>query len=452
LPYIPHTEADLSRILDALGASSVEDALGGLPAGLRLDGRLLLPPGLSEQELLGSLKRMSRRNSTVEEYSSFLGAGAYSHFIPSTVEAVISRSEFYTSYTPYQPEVSQGTLQAVFEYQSLVCALTSMDVTNASMYDGASATAEAVLMARRITGRGSVVLSAALHPEYRETVKTYLAGSAGSIREALYCTEEGMTVPEALSTACTDDTACVVIQNPNFFGCIEDVDAASRVVHGKGGLLIAVVTEPVSLGVMKPPGACGCDIAAGEMQSFGCGLNYGGPYLGFLAARGEFVRQMPGRLVGETLDADGARAYCLTFSTREQHIRRERATSNICTNHALSALAASVHMASLGKGGMEALSRLNLSKAEYLKKRLAAIDGVKMAFSAPTFNEFVVELPSDADAVLRTLLKRRIIGGLRLKRFYAELPRHILCAATETNSREEMDAFADGLGAGLRGR
>lgn len=442
MPYIPHTEKDISRILETVGASSVDDLLGSLPPALRVKGPLNLPKGLPEQELKGLLKGLSDKNSTVEDFSSFLGAGAYNHYIPSVVASLLSRSEFYTSYTPYQPELSQGTLQAVFEYQTLVCQLTAMDVSNASLYDGASATAEAVLMARRITGRHGVVLSSALHPEYRDTVKTYLKGSGDHISEVMHCAEEGRTLLGALAGAVSSETACVVVQHPNFFGSLEDVGELARVIHEKKGLLIVVTNEAVSLGLLKPPGELGADIAVGDNQSFGNPLSYGGPHLGFMATKTEYVRQMPGRLVGQTVDKNGSTAFCLTFATREQHIRREKATSNICTNHGLCALAASVHMVSLGSKGLKRLALLNLSKAEYLKARLAEA-GVKPAFTSPTFNEFTVKVNGDPDAILKRLLKKRIMGGLSLKRFHPGLSTHLLVAATELNSRQDIDRFAE---------
>lgn len=446
MPYIPHTEKDIEKILKAVGASSVEDLLGALPARLRLAKDLDLPKGLSEQELAGALKDLSSMNSTAGEYASFLGAGAYNHYIPAVVDSLISRSEFYTSYTPYQPEVSQGTLQAIFEYQTIVCQLTSMDVSNASLYDGASAVAEAVLMARRITGKDAVLLSSALHPEYRETVRTYMASASDHVSEVFYCTEAGSTLPEAVEAALTGDTACLVVQHPNFFGSLEDVEALSRVIHAKKGLLIVVTNEAVSFGLLKPPGEMNCDIAVGENQSFGNPLNYGGPYLGFMAARSEFVRQMPGRIVGQTVDKNGKRAFCLTFATREQHIRRERATSNICTNHGLCALSAAVHLVSLGSTGLKKLAVHNLFKANYLKEGLRAIKGVKIAFSSPVFNEFTIRVDTDPEGVLKALLKKKIMGGVLLKRFYPELDRHILVAATEMNSKGDIDRFVSEIG------
>lgn len=444
MPYIPHTDKDIEKILKAVGASSIEDVLSTLPAGLRLKTPLNLPKGLSEQELTRLLKGISSRNSTVEEYSSFLGAGAYNHYIPSAVNNLLLRSEFYTSYTPYQPEISQGTLQAVFEYQTLVCQLTGMDVSNASLYDGATAVAEAALMAKRLTGREGVVLSSALHPEYRETVRTYLAASGNHIAELDFSKETGSTAIEAVSGACDENTACVIVQHPNFFGSLEDVQAIAEAVHAKKALLVVVVTEAVSLGLLKPPGEIGCDIVVGENQSFGNPLSYGGPYLGFMATKNEFIRQMPGRIIGQTVDKDGKRAFCLTFATREQHIRREKATSNICTNHGLCALAASIHMVSLGQTGLKRLSRLNFSKAQYLKEKLFEA-GAKAAFTSPTFNEFTVRLEKEPEAALKALVKKKILGGLALKRFYPGLDRHLLVSATEMNSKEEIDRFAEEL-------
>ena len=444
MPYIPHTAKDIEKILKAVGAGSVEELISQLPAASRLKGPLAIPEGLSEQELLGHMKALSSKNSTVEEYSSFLGAGAYNHYIPSVVDAIISRSEFYTSYTPYQPELSQGTLQAIFEYQTLVCQLTGLDVANASLYDGATAVAEAALMAKRITGREGIVLAKTVHPEYRETVETYLTGTGDHLSTIDYSAATGATALDAIDAAITDKTACVVIQHPNFFGSLEDIEAIAAVVHKKKALLVVAVTEAVSFGLLKSLGDSGCDIAVGENQSFGNSLSYGGPYLGFMATKTEFIRQMPGRLIGQTVDKEGRRAFCLTFATREQHIRRERATSNICTNHGLCALAASVHMVSLGSGGLRKLAALNLSKAEYLKKKLKE-SGVEAAFTSPTFNEFTVKVKGEPAGILKKLLEKKIIGGLDLKRYYPELGNHLLIAATEMNSKEEMDAFASAI-------
>ncbi|MBI3754991.1 MAG: aminomethyl-transferring glycine dehydrogenase subunit GcvPA, partial [Deltaproteobacteria bacterium] len=435
MSYIPHTEKDIQEMLDAVGVASVEELFKPIPDNLRLKKPLNLPASLSEQELHQKLSALGKKNATVDEYISFLGAGAYHHYIPSVVNHLILRSEFYTAYTPYQPEISQGTLQAIFEYQTLICQLTGMEVANASMYDGASATAEAVLMARRITNRAKVILNAALHPEYREVVKTYLSGNRDNIKEVFYCTETGRTLPDAIEKLLDKDTSCVVIQSPNFFGSIEDIKTISEVVHKNNSILIVAITEPISLGLLKPPGELGADIVVGEGQAFGNGLNFGGPYLGFFATLEKYLRQMPGRLVGETVDKNGKRGYILTMATREQHIRREKATSNICTNEGLCALSATIYLTAIGKNGLMELARLNLSKAEYLKNGLANIKGIKPAFTAPTFNEFVIEVEKEPDAVLKVLLKKGIIVGLPLKKFYSELSRHILLCATEMNSK-----------------
>ena len=443
MPYIPHTAADIEHILKVIGVGSVEELVKGLPQASRVHGGLDLPEGVSEQELKAILADLAEENTV--GLSSFLGGGAYNHFTPSIVDHLISRSEFFTAYTPYQPEVSQGTLQAVFEYQTLVCQLTSMDVSNASLYDGATAAAEAALMARRITKRRGVLLSTALHPEYAEVVRTYLLGAGEDISEVDFSPDTGATPAADAAGRCGPETACLIVQHPNFFGSLEEVSELAESVHAAGGLLIVVVTEPVSLGLLKPPGPLGADIVVGENQSFGSGLNYGGPYLGFIATRDKFVRQMPGRLVGQTVDDKGRRGYCLTFATREQHIRRERATSNICTNHALNALGAAVFLLGIGCGGLKSLARVNLEKAAYLRQRLASIDGVSLGFTGPTFNEFTVKLEVEPAPVLKRLLKKGIIGGLGLKRFYPSLPEHLLVSATEMNSKEDMDTFAETL-------
>lgn len=446
MPYIPHSEKEIREMLQTVGAASIEELLSMLPADVRVKKEFKhLHAGISEQELSGALNDLAAKNSPAGGLSCFLGAGAYNHYIPAAVDALISRSEFYTAYTPYQPEISQGTLQAIFEYQTLVCQLTAMDVSNASLYDGASAVAEAVLMARRITGRDKVYLSAALHPEYRETVRTYLKGAGDHVYDILFCTEKGTTLAGAVEKAVGDDPACLVIQHPNFFGCLEELEELSALIHRKKGLLIAVTNEGVSLGLLKPPGSSGVDIAVGDLQSFGNTVSFGGPYLGFMATRTEFIRQMPGRIIGQTVDKNGNRAFCLTFATREQHIRRERATSNICTNHGLCALAASIHLTSLGSAGLRELAALNVSKANYLKEKLSGISGVEPGFSSPVFNEFTIKLGKDIDLVLKALLKKGVIAGVPLRRFYPQLANHLLVAATEMNSRDEIDRFSEEL-------
>jgi glycine dehydrogenase subunit 1 len=445
MPYIPHTEKDIKEMLQAIGAKSIDDLFKVIPEELRLKRPLNIPPGLSEQELLAEMKAIAARDATVDDHISFIGAGAYNHYIPSVVNHILLRSEFYTSYTPYQAEISQGTLQAIFEYQTLICQLTGMDVANASMYEGASATAEAILMASRINNRKKAVISSALHPEYRDVVKTYLKTQPVSIEEIMHCTERGTTLSDAVERHIDEDTSCVVVQQQNFFGCIEDLKTLGELAHKKGALFIVVVTEPISLGLLKPPGDCGADIVVGEGQSLGNSLSFGGPYLGFFATMEKYLRQMPGRLVGETTDKDGKRGYVLTLSTREQHIRREKATSNICTNEGHCALAATVYLTALGKKGMMELARLNLSKAEYLKKGLGGVKGVRITFNAPTFNEFVIEVDRNPEELLKTLSGKGIWGGIALKRFYQHLDRHILLCATEMNAMEEMDKLVEAI-------
>lgn len=446
MSYIPHTEKDIHEMLKAVGAASVEDLFNVIPKNLKAKKPLILPSPISEQELLQEMVSLSKKNAAVVDYISFLGAGAYNHYVPSIVNHLISRSEFYTAYTPYQPEISQGTLQAIFEYQTLICQLTGMEVANASMYDGASATAEAVLMAGRLNNKSKVILSSALHPEYREVVNTYLSKNDDNIREILYCTETGRTLPEAIEKLLAQDVSCVVIQQPNFFGSIEDIKTISEVVHKNNSILIVAITEPMSLGLLKSPGELGADIVIGEGQAFGNSLNFGGPYLGFFATLEKYLRQMPGRIVGETIDKNGKRGYVLTMATREQHIRREKATSNICTNEGLCALSAAIYLAALGKNGLMEIARLNLFKTQYLKNRLKDIKGVKLAFRAPTFNEFVIELEKEPDDILKALLKKGIIAGLPLERFYSELSKHILICVTEMNTKEQMDELVEGLG------
>lgn len=441
LPYIPHTEDDIKKMCEAIGIASVEELLKPIPASLRVDGVLDIKAGLSEQETLTRLKELSEKNST--EKASFLGGGSYNHYSPSVVDHLLLRSEFFTSYTPYQPELSQGTLQAIFEYQTLICQLTGMEISNSSLYDGASATAEAVLMARRLTRRGKVVVSSALHPEYRDTIETYLLGFNEEPTELAYCTEAGSTIAESTDSVVDEETSCLVVQHPNFFGSIEDIKTLAERVHAKGALLIVVTTEALSLALLKPPGELGADIAVGEAQSFGNPMSFGGPYIGYMATKQKHIRQLPGRIIGETKDKNNKRSFCLTFATREQHIRREKATSNICTNQGLSALASAIYLNSLGKAGLMDLARLNLSKAEYLKNNLSEIAGITATFTAPTFNEFTITIDGDAQEFLKQLSKKKIIGGLGLKRFYPSLNNQILIAVTEMNSKAELDSFIE---------
>jgi len=447
--YIPHTEEDIRHMLETVGVGSVEDLFAGVPAAVRLKRPLDLPPAAAESELLRELGRLADRNATAGNQISFLGGGAYNHFIPAVVDHLISRSEFYTAYTPYQPEISQGTLQAIFEYQTLICQLTGMDAANASMYDGASACAEGVLMAARATRRRKILLSTALHPEYRETVATYCRYLDLELVEVPF-DASGRTDAGELARLLDEQTAAVVAGYPNFFGVVEDLAALAAAAHDRGAYLLATVAEPIALGLLKSPGELGADIVAGEGQSFGIPLSYGGPYLGFFAARKKDLRSMPGRLVGETVDQEGRRGFVLTLATREQHIRREKATSNICSNEGLCALMATVYLALLGKQGIREVAQQNLAKAEYAKGRIAALPGFSLPFAAPTFNEFVVEAEEGADAALGRLEAAGILGGIPLARWYPGAEGRFLVCVTEQNSKAEVDALIEALAGGGR--
>jgi glycine dehydrogenase subunit 1 len=443
--YIPHTEEDIQTMLEFVGARKIEDLFEMIPREYRVSKSLNLPEPLSEPDLLRHLQGLQS-----VAYSSFLGAGAYDHFIPSVISALISRSEFYTAYTPYQPEISQGTLQAIFEYQTLMCQLTGMEVSNASVYDGASSLAEAVLMAERVTKGKKILLSEAVHPEYRKVIQTYVGPDQLEIILIPYKKDEGRTDERRLSDLIDGEVGGVVIQSPNFFGVIEDLRPMADKVHEAGGLMIVGFSEAVAYGILKPPGEEGADIVAGEGQSFGIPLSYGGPYLGIFATREKFVRNMPGRLVGETVDLEGKRGFVLTLATREQHIRRERATSNICTNEGLCALRATIYLSCLGKTGLKELALMNLSKAEYAKKIASQIQGCRLVFSSPTFNEFVLRIQGEPDRILERLKKKRILGGFPLGKFFPEMNHHLLITATEMNTREEIDRWAEALERALK--
>ena len=443
--YIPHTEQDIKQMLAEIGVKNIDELFDSIPESLRLNNELLaLPASLPESELTEYLKELQKRNTTSEDESIFLGAGAYRHFSPILIDHLISRGEFATSYTPYQPEVSQGTLQAIFEFQTMVCLLTGMEIANASMYDGASTLAEAVIMANRINRRNEFLVSSAIHPEYRSVVETYTRGSKFDLQEVPY-TAEGGTDLEFILKNLTENTSAVVIQSPNFFGTVEKYVSLAESLSKNGTLLIVAVAEAISLGILKPPGERGADIVVGEGQSFGLPVSFGGPYVGFFATREKFLRQMPGRLAGETQDQNGKRAYVLTLSTREQHIRRERATSNICTNQGLCALAATIFLSTLGKQGMHEMATLNVRKAHYLKGRLANISGFGIKFETHSFNEFVLECPRPAEEVLQILKQDHIIGGYPLEQHYPELKNCLLLCATELSSQEDMDRLADKL-------
>ncbi len=425
-------------MLAAVGVASQEELYAEIPETVRLRAPLDLPAGISESELFAELRRLADANSPAGAMVSFLGAGAYDHYVPAVVDAIIGRSEFATAYTPYQPERSQGVLQAIFEYQTAICELTGLPVANASMYDAGTALAEAVMIAVTQTGRKRVLVSRGVHPEYRQVLATETAGLALEIVEA--ACDDGVTAA-ALHAA---DTAAVVLQQPNFFGGLEDMAAAASAAHDAGALFIAVV-DPIALGILAPPGDYGADIAVGDGQALGNPLNFGGPYLGFMAVGESLVRRLPGRLVGETVDVEGRRGFVLTLQTREQHIRREKATSNICSNHALNALAALVYVSWLGKQGLPELGLLCARKADYLRARLLEIPGVAPYTAGPIVREFALRLPRPAAGVIAALAERGYLAGVDAGRFYAGLDDVLVLAVTERRTRAEMDAFAAAL-------
>ena len=435
--YLPHTSDEISSMLQVVGVDDLDDLFSTVPDDCRLKGDLNLPKALTEWELNGHMEALSKSMAVSPEYRVFLGAGSYEHYIPASVSYLLSRSEFVTSYTPYQPEMSQGTLQAIYEYQTLAARLLGMEIATASHYDGAAALAESLLMAIRITKRRKVAVSSLIHPLYRQVVRTYFEPTGFEVVELGYL-ENGMTDIAGLDDM--DDLAAVAIQSPNFFGCIENLRAAGEKAHDKKALFIASFTEALAYGLLKSPGAQGADIVCGEGQSLGIPRSFGGPALGMLASRKKYMRSLPGRLVGKTKDLDGKRGFVLTLATREQHIRREKATSNICTNNSLCALAAVMYMASLGGTGIRELAGLNHDKAEYLKKRLKEA-GCKIAFETPTFNEFVVEFPKGFEATYERLMEKNIVPGLSLAPYYPELADHYLLCVTETKSRDDMDAL-----------
>ena len=443
--YLPLSEAERAEMLRAAGFDRAEDLFASIPANLRLKGALDVPGPMAEQDLLADLTGRAAENRVPDPRAQFLGGGAYRHYQPSIVDHLISRTEFYSSYTPYQPEISQGTLQAVYEYQTLICQLTGLDLSNASMYEGASSLAEAILMADRLAPKKRAVLSDRLHPEYAQTVRTYLAHIGVEVTTFGH-RPDGTADPQAARQALAQGASALVIQHPNFFGCVEEVEALAAAAKQAGAHLVVAVTEPVSLGLLKPPGAQGADIVVGEAQGLGVPLSFGGPFLGFLAARTAFMRHMPGRLVGEAKDVDGRRGYVLTLSTREQHIRREKATSNICTNEGLCALTASIFMATLGKRGMMDLARHNHAKAAYARTRLEAVKGLSFPEPAPFFNEFVVRLPGSAAEAVQRLAGKGILAGIPLSRYFKDRERDLLVCVTEMNPKAEIDRLADEIG------
>ncbi len=438
--YLPKSPTDRQQMLREIGCKTIEDLFEPIPAEYRLKRDLNVPRQMAESEVIEFFHQCAATNAA--RYALFIGAGAYHHYRPVVIDSLISRGEFFTAYTPYQPEIAQGTLQAIFEFQTMICELTGMEVANASMYDASTGTAEAMLMMVRLTGKNSVVVARTVHPEYREVIKTYTQHQGLPIAECGY-KEDGRLDLTDLEKKITGDTAGVLIQSPNFFGTIEDVAAIADLVHRKGALLTVAISEALSLGTVKPPTEA--DIVAMESQSFGVPLGYGGPYAGVLATKEKYVRQIPGRLVGETRDRDGKRGFVLTLSTREQHIRREKATSNICTNQALIATMATIYMTIYGREGLKELAQQNLAKATYAAGEFSKKAKVLFA-GAPRFNEFVVQTKEDSYEINSRLLEKKVIGGFPLRKFYPELGNAALWCCTEMNSKEQIDAAVQAVG------
>ncbi len=441
--YIPHTEVEKKEMLKAIGVKSVDELFKDIPASLRPKS-FNIPEGKSEFEVIEHLKLLARKNAT--HLTNFVGAGFYDHYIPAAVDALASRPEFYTSYTPYQPECSQGWLQAIYEYQTIICELTGLDVSNASLYDGGTALYEAAMMAVRLTGRKKIIVNSGVNLIYRTMLYTYTSNLSIEFVETPVV--RGQSCREDIYKNLDDKTAAVIVQNPNFFGAVDDFSDIVERVHSKGALAIASV-YPVSLGMLKSPGEMGFDIATGEGQSLGIPLSFGGPYLGLIAVKKEHMRQLAGRIVGATVDKDGKRGFVLTLQAREQHIRRERATSNICSNEALCALRALIYTALLGKTGMRELAKLNYEKAEFAKSALDKVSGVKVKRSSPTFNEFTVQLPKNADEVVYRMINKGFACGFPLGRFYKGMDNYLLVAVTEKRTKEEIVNFANSLEAAL---
>ncbi len=439
MSYILNTESDRKAMLEKIGVASVSELFKTIPAAFQLPRALAVPPALSEIELQQHMEALASNNLSADNAVCFLGGGAYDHFIPSVVDAVASRSEFYTAYTPYQAEASQGSLQAFFEYQTLICELTGLDVSNASLYEGGSAVAESVLMSISIDpDRPKVLIAESVHPEYRQTLTTYMANLAKEI--ITLPTPNGIVDPGELKKQIDDKTLCVIVQHPNFFGSLEDVDAIAKLCK-ENGVLFVVSFDAISLGVLKRPGQYGADIAVGEGQCLGNPMVFGGPYLGMMACRDQFVRKIPGRIVGQTVDRNNKRCWVLTLQTREQHIRREKATSNICTNQGLFALRAAVYLAALGPQGLRETANLCLQKAHYLADELCKLPGVSLRFKQPFFKEFTLQVPGNPDAVLAKLLKAGYHAGLSLGRWYPSLDKCVTIAVTERRTRAELDGL-----------
>ena len=439
--YLPHTQKDIASMLKTVGVSSLDELFKQIPERCRLKKSIDLPEAMNEWELCRHMRYFSNMMATAPEYKIFIGAGCYEHHIPAVVSNLMNLQGFVTSYTPYQPEISQGTLQGLYEYQTMICEIFGMDVTNTSLYDGASALAEALLMAVRITGRKRVALSKSIHPHYREVVKTYLETPGFEISEIPF-NETGKTDISCLSES--ENLAAVAVQSPNFFGCIEDLSIIAEVVHRDDIIFIVTFTEPLAYGIFKNPGSQDADIICGEGRSFGLSQYFGGMSLGIFASKMDYVRYMPGRIVGKTKDAEGKRGFVLTLATREQHIRREKATSNICTDQSLCALGAAQYLASLGKNGFRELAKINYNKSEYLKQKLRK-SGFLLKFEGPTFNEFVIKYPNGFDSAYESLIERKIVAGLKIEDYYPDLERCCLLCVTETKTKDDIDNFVEEL-------
>jgi glycine dehydrogenase subunit 1 len=441
MSYTSLSEKDKKEMIAKIGVTSVEELFRSVPEDLRLKKALSVPPSLGEQELLSYFEKIRTQNKYFE-YLSFLGGGAYNHFIPYVVDYLSSRGEFLTPYTPYQPEVSQGTLQIIFEFQTLICQLTGMDIANASLYDGASAAAEAVLMAYRLKGKSRALIARTLHPQYREVIKTYVKNMAIEVEEIDY-SSSGEIDFEDLKKKIDQETSAVVCQSPNFLGVIENIEKISELAHNNQSLCTVVIAEPASLGLLEAPGKLGADIVTGEGQSLGIPLSFGGPYLGFMACNKDFIRQLPGRISGQTSDVEGRRGFVLALSTREQHIRRERATSNICTNQAWCALRATIFLETLGREGFKELAWQNIQKANYTLEKLSQLKGVRSRFSGSIFNEFVLQFSLEWTKIEEFLKQKNIIAGLNLEEFYPELKNCALFCVTEMHKKEDIDKLVE---------
>ena len=437
--YLPHTEEDRCAMLEAIGVKSVEELFADIPAEVRMKRPLNLPPALSEMELKSHIQELALLDRDFEESLYFLGAGAYDHYIPSVVKHLVGRSEFLTAYTQYQPEISQGYLQALWEYQSLICLLTGMDMAVTSLYDGSTAMAEAAMMACGITGRNEILISRTVHPHWRDVLETYARDRDVTIRTVDYL--DGVTSPEILASQVNEKTAAVICQSPNFFGCIEDLRQMAQNAQAGGALFIAAV-NPISLGVLESPGVLGADIVVGEGQAMGLPVSFGGPYIGFLATRDKWLRRTPGRIVGQTVDHEGTRGFVLTIQAREQHIRRDKATSNICSNEALCSLAVAVYLSALGRQGIRQVAELCLQKAHFAQKTIVGVPGFQPVFSQPFFNEFVVRCPLPPSELNAELREAGMVAGLDLGKYYPELGGCMLTAVTEKRTRDEIELLA----------